>query len=58
MFGIYKDRLIKLILVLMVIYFGLVLFNKINNTNENQLIQKTIFLTILVTFTNFMYPTL
>jgi hypothetical protein len=58
MFSIYKDRLIKLILVIMAIYFGLVLYNKINNTSENQLIEKTIFLTILVTFINFIYPTL
>lgn len=60
MFNIYKDRLIKLILVLMTIYFGLVLYNKINNinTDENQLMEKTLFLTTLITFINFIYPTL
>ena len=60
MLNFYKNRLIKLILVLMAIYFGLVLYNNINNTNENvnQLIEKTVFLTTLVTFVNFIYPTL
>ena len=60
MLNFYKNRLIKLILVLMSIYFGLVLYNKINNTNENvnQLIEKTVFLTTLVTLVNFIYPTL
>ncbi len=58
MFSVYKDRLIKLVLIIIVIYFGLVFYNKINNTTENNLIEKTIFLTILISFTNFMYPTL
>ena len=60
MLNFYKNRLIKLILVLMAIYFGLVLYNNINNTNENvnQLIEKTVFLTTLVTLINFIYPTL
>ena len=60
MLNFYKNRLIKLILVLMSIYFGLVLYNKINNTNENvnQLIEKTVFLTTLVSLINFIYPTL
>ena len=60
MLNFYKNRLIKLILVLMAIYFGLVLYNKINNTNENvnQLIEKTVFLTTLITLINFIYPTL
>ena len=60
MLNFYKNRLIKLILVLMAIYFGLVLYNKINNINENvnQLIEKTLLVTSLVTFINFIYPTL
>lgn len=58
MLSIYKGRLIKLVLVFLVIYFGLLMFNKINNTNENQLIEKTMFLTILISIINFIYPTL
>ena len=60
MLNFYKNRLIKLILVLMAIYFGLVLFNNIKNINENldQLVEKTLFLTTLVTLVNFIYPTL
>ena len=60
MINIYKDRLIKLILVLMAIYFGLVIYNNINNINENmnQIIEKTVFLTTMVSLINFIYPTL
>jgi len=60
MINIYKDRLIKLILVLMAIYFGLVIYNNINNINENMnlIIEKTVFLTTLVSLINFIYPTL
>ena len=58
MFNIYKDRLIKLVLVLMTIYFGLLLFNYMNNTTEVQIYEKTILLTTIITFINFIYPTL
>jgi hypothetical protein len=60
MLNFYKNRLIKLILVLMAIYFGLVLYNNIKNINENvhQLIEKTIFLSSLVSLVNFIYPTI
>ena len=60
MLNFYKNRLIKLILVLMAIYFGLVLYNNINNINENmnQIIEKTVFLTTMVSLINFIYPTL
>ncbi len=58
MLNIYKDRLIKLILIFMTIYFGLVLYNNINSTYEYKILEKTMFLTVLVTFVNFMYPTL
>ena len=60
MLNFYKNRLIKLILVLMAIYFGLVLYNNIKNINENvhELIEKTIFLSSLVSLVNFIYPTL
>jgi hypothetical protein len=60
MLNFYKNRLIKLILVLMSIYFGLVLYNNKNNINENlhQLIEKTLFLSSLITLVNFIYPTL
>ena len=58
MFNIYKDRLIKLILVLIAIYFGLILFNYATNSTDNKLLEKTLLLTVLVTFINFIYPTL
>ena len=60
MLNFYKNRLIKLILVLMAIYFGLVIYNNINNINENmnQIIEKTVFLTTMVSLINFIYPTL
>ena len=60
MLNFYKNRLIKLILVLMSIYFVLVLYNNKNNINENlhQLIEKTLFLSSLITLVNFIYPTL
>ena len=60
MLNFYKNRLIKLILVLMAIYFGLVLYNNIKNINENvhELIEKTIFLSSLISLVNFIYPTL
>jgi len=58
MLSIYKDRLIKLVLVLMSIYFGLLLFNYLSNTTEVKIIEKTLLLTTLITFINFIYPTL
>ena len=44
----------------MAIYFGLVIYNNINNINENmnQIIEKTVFLTTMVSLINFIYPTL
>ena len=43
------SRLIKLVLVLMSIYFGLLLFNYMNNTTEIKIYEKTILLTTIIT---------
>ena len=58
MFSVNKDRLIKFVLVILFIYLGLFLFDFINNTNDSKIMEKTILLTVLVTFLNFIYPTL
>lgn len=53
-----KNRIIKLCLIISAIYFGLRLFDQYYLTQDDKILEKTILLTILITFVNFMYPTL
>jgi len=54
----YKQRLLKFLLVLFVIYSGLRIFDAMKNIEDSYIIEKTLLLTVLVTFSNFIYPTL
>lgn len=53
-----KNRIIKLCLIVSAIYFGLRFFDEYYHVEDNRLVEKTLLLTILITFINFMYPTL
>ena len=53
-----KNIIIKLCLIIASIYFGLRLFDQYNLTQDDKILEKTMLLTILITFVNFMYPTL
>ena len=53
-----KNRIIKLCLIISAIYFGLRLFDDYSMKQDEKILEKTMLLTILITFVNFMYPTL
>ncbi len=54
----YKNRIIKLALVLILIYFGLNFFDYYYSSTDTKIMEKTLLLTFLVTFINLIYPTL
>lgn len=54
----YKNRIFKLALILILIYFGLTFFDYYYETIDSKIIEKTLLLTFLVTFINILYPTL
>lgn len=54
----YKQRLIKFLLILLVIYGSLRIFDSMKEIDDKYILEKTLLLTVLVTFSNFLYPTL
>ena len=53
-----KNRIFKLALVLILIYFGLTFFDYYYEMTDSKIMEKTLLLTFLVTFVNILYPTL
>lgn len=51
-------RIIKLFLIMGIIYFCLNFFDQYYHTTDDRIMEKTLLLTVLITFVNFMYPTL
>jgi len=53
-----KNRVIKVLLILIGIYGGLSFLNYYNNAQDDKLFQKVLLLTFIITLINFLYPTL
>lgn len=55
---ISKERLIKVSLIIMGLFFGFKCFDYFYQDTTNYLYEKILLLTILLTYINFIYPTL